>query len=138
MLATAGAIAAAVVGGMVPLDSSSVSGPVLGAAATWTDEDEPADGEGTTAGQAQDDAVTTASPSSRRGTGTAGATRATADGTATPVQVPAVGEDQAGETTTAAGTADEDPARARLADRSRTVRGGAGDRRPRRAAGPDG
>ncbi|WP_263311330.1 RNA polymerase sigma factor [Brachybacterium atlanticum] len=109
-LATAGAIAAAVGGGMVLLDLTSVSGPVLGTAATWTDEAEPEDGEGAAAGQAQDDAVTTASPSSQGGTGTAGATPATADGTTTPVQVPAVGEDQAGATTTAAGTAGEDPA----------------------------
>ncbi|MCT1910013.1 sigma-70 family RNA polymerase sigma factor [Brachybacterium paraconglomeratum] len=109
-LVTAGAIAAAVVGGMVLLDPTSVSGPVLGTAATWTDEDEPEDGEGAAAGRAQDDAATTASPSSQGGTGAAGATPATADGTTAPVQVPAVGEDQAGATTTAAGTAGEDPA----------------------------
>ncbi|MGP5258762.1 sigma-70 family RNA polymerase sigma factor [Brachybacterium paraconglomeratum] len=109
-LVTAGAIAAAVVGGMVLLDPTSVSGPVLGTAATWTDEDEPEDGEGAAAGRAQDDAATTASPSSQGGTGAAGATPATADGTTAPVQVPAVGEDQAGTATTASGTADEDPA----------------------------
>ena len=109
-LATAGAIAAVVVGGMVLLDPSSVSGPVLGTAATWTDEDEPEDGEGTAAGRAQDDAATTGSPSSSGGTGTAGATPATSDGTTAPVQVPAVDEDQAGTTTTASGTADEGPA----------------------------
>ncbi|WP_010549374.1 sigma-70 family RNA polymerase sigma factor [Brachybacterium paraconglomeratum] len=109
-LATAGAIAAVVVGGMVLLDPSSVSGPVLGTAATWIDEDEPEDGEGTAAGRAQDDAATTGSPSSSGGTGTAGATPATSDGTTAPVQVPAVDEDQAGTTTTASGTADEGPA----------------------------
>ena len=109
-LATAGAIAAVVVGGMVLLDPSSVSGPVLGTAATWTDENEPEDGEGTAAGRAQDDAATTGSPSSSGGTGTAGATPATSDGTTAPVQVPAVDEDQAGTTTTASGTADEGPA----------------------------
>ncbi|MDV3295599.1 MAG: sigma-70 family RNA polymerase sigma factor, partial [Brachybacterium paraconglomeratum] len=109
-LVTAGAIAAVVVGGMVLLDPSSVSGPVLGTAATWIDEDEPEDGEGTAAGRAQDDAATTGSPSSSGGTGTAGATPATSDGTTAPVQVPAVDEDQAGTTTTASGTADEGPA----------------------------
>ena len=109
-LATAGAIAAVVVGGMVLLDPSSVSGPVLGTAATWTDENEPEDGEGTAAGRAQDDAATTGSPSSSVGTGTAGATPARSDGTTAPVQVPAVDEDQAGTTTTASGTADEGPA----------------------------